>query len=105
MTLNVNQLRMEPDNHCLTPQSRDQIQLDIQPGISGKSCCVVIQDGGQSGEEFIHQNHIVLEPQDQVSAVSHHLLQFVVTEDEVCHNLLFFGPVGWTGTSERGCSE
>ena len=63
------------------------------------------QYGGQGGEEFVHQDHIVLKPQDQIHVVSHHLLKLVVTEDEVGDDLLFFGPVGLTGTSERGCSE
>ena len=51
------------------------------------------QDGGEGGEEILHQDYIVLEPQEQVHVVSQHLLQFVVTENEVGHNLLFFGLV------------
>ena len=63
------------------------------------------QDGGEGGEEILHQDYVILEPQEQVHVVSQHLLQFVVTENEVGHNLLFFGLVRWTRASDRDRSD
>ena len=86
----------------MTSQSGREVQLEVEPGHSGQSLSVVGHDGGQGGEEVVHQHHVVLQPEDGLHLRPEMCLQLVMTEDEVLHHLFLSPSLGRGLTSDRG---